>query len=88
MPWSDEDPDADLRIEDDETVESLLDFYRSECAAADAIWTGYAIDDIGHQSNGDDVTLRWVLIHMIEETARHAGHLDLIVEALDGRTGD
>ncbi|HEY3723832.1 MAG TPA: DUF664 domain-containing protein, partial [Acidimicrobiia bacterium] len=45
-------------------------------------------DDIGHQSNGDEVTLRWILVHMIEETARHVGHLDLIVEALDGRTGD
>jgi hypothetical protein len=34
------------------------------------------------------VSLRWVLIHMLEETARHAGHLDLMRERLDGRTGD
>jgi hypothetical protein len=88
VPWSDADPDADLRIEDDETVESLLAFYRTECAAADAIWAEYELDDLGTQSNGSAVTLRWIVIHMIEETARHAGHLDLIVEALDGRTGD
>ena len=34
------------------------------------------------------VTLRWVLVHLLEETARHAGHLDVMREALDGRTGD
>jgi hypothetical protein len=32
--------------------------------------------------------LRWVLVHMIEETARHAGHADLLREAIDGVTGD
>ena len=36
----------------------------------------------------DDVTLRWVRIHMIEETARHLGHLDLLREILDGATGE
>jgi hypothetical protein len=88
VPWSDADPDADLRIKDDETVDSILAFYRAECAAADARWAEFALDDLGTQSNGDAVSLRWIIIHMIEETARHAGHLDLIVEALDGRTGD
>ena len=34
------------------------------------------------------VTLRWILVHLLEETARHAGHLDVIREAIDGRTGD
>jgi len=34
------------------------------------------------------VSLRWVLVHMLEETARHAGHLDLMREQIDGRTGD
>ena len=34
------------------------------------------------------MSIRWILVHMIEETARHAGHLDLIAEGLDGRTGD
>ena len=32
--------------------------------------------------------MRWVLIHMVEETARHAGHLDILRELIDGRTGD
>jgi hypothetical protein len=34
------------------------------------------------------VSLRWILVHMIEETARHAGHLDLMREQIDGKTGD
>jgi Protein of unknown function (DUF664) len=34
------------------------------------------------------VDLRWVLVHMIEETARHAGHMDILREETDGRTGD
>ena len=37
---------------------------------------------------GDAVTLRWVLIHMVEETARHAGHVDILRELIDGMTGD
>ena len=45
VPWTDEDPDADLRIEDDETVDDVLDFYRAECAAADAIWATRSLDD-------------------------------------------
>ncbi len=87
VPWTDDDPDADLRIEDDETVESVIAFYGSECEAADAIWSTHSLDDTG-DDHGRTVSLRWILVHMIEETARHAGHLDLIVEQLDGRTGD
>lgn len=88
VPWTDEDPDADLRIEDDETVESVLAFYRTEYESADAIWAGRALDDIFPSRHHGELSLRWIYIHMIEETARHAGHLDLIVEPLDGRTGD
>jgi uncharacterized damage-inducible protein DinB len=87
VPWSEGDPDAELRIEDDETVDSVLAFYRAECQSADAIWAEHSLDDVA-DDHGRTVSLRWILVHMIEETARHAGHLDLIVEALDGRTGD
>jgi Protein of unknown function (DUF664) len=88
VPWTDEDPDADLRLEDDETVDSVIAFYRTEGAAADAIWAHHALDEaFVHHSLGR-VSLRWIIIHMVEETARHAGHLDLISERLDGRTGD
>jgi hypothetical protein len=45
---------------------------------------------VAHRPNrrGHYFTLRWILLHMIEETARHAGHADLIRESIDGSTGD
>ena len=47
-----------------------------------------ALDDRGTAWFGQEVTLRWVLIHLIEETARHCGHLDILRELIDGATGD
>jgi uncharacterized damage-inducible protein DinB len=84
----DDDPDADLRVRADETTEDVLAFYARARAAADQ-----AIDELDMESTGtawfgDTVTLRWVLIHMVEETARHAGHVDIIRELIDGMTGD
>jgi hypothetical protein len=46
------------------------------------------LEHTGRAWFGDDVTLRWVLVHMLEETARHAGHLDILRELVDGATGD
>ena len=43
---------------------------------------------VGEHGVFGQVSLRWVLVHMIEETARHAGHLDLMREEIDGKTGD
>jgi hypothetical protein len=37
---------------------------------------------------GEQVSLRWIMVHMLEETARHAGHLDLMREEIDGQVGD
>ncbi len=55
---------------------------RIEAAAPD-------LDLTGHQTTwGEDVSLRWVLVHMVEEYARHNGHADLLREGLDGRTGE
>ncbi|MEX2421181.1 MAG: DUF664 domain-containing protein, partial [Actinomycetota bacterium] len=39
-------------------------------------------------TQGDSITLRWIVTHMIEETARHLGHADIMREAIDGSTGD
>jgi hypothetical protein len=44
VPWNDADPDADLRIEPDQTVDSVIAWYRAECDAADAIWTELSLD--------------------------------------------
>jgi hypothetical protein len=46
------------------------------------------IDHLGTAWFGDEVSLRWVMIHMLEEWARHAGHVDVARELIDGRVGD
>ena len=42
----------------------------------------------GTSWDGKTVSMRWVLLHMVEETARHAGHADIVRELIDGTTGD
>jgi len=83
--------DESFVVNDGDTIESVTAEYREECARSKAIIEAAgSLDDLsareaeirGHTS------LRWILIHMLEETARHAGHLDLMREQLDGRTGD
>ena len=88
LPFSDEDPEADLRVTDTDTTEAILAFYTRACAASDAVINNLDIEARGTAWYGDEVTLRWVLIHMIEETARHVGHLDIVRELIDGATGD
>jgi uncharacterized damage-inducible protein DinB len=88
LPFDDDDPDADLRVTAAETTADVVDFYGRARSAADAVISELGMDDLGTAWFGDDVTLRWVLIHMIEETARHAGHMDIVRELIDGSTGD
>lgn len=70
----------------------VFDFYRAQCARSDAILavTPLSAPPRGRHDGplGGEVTdLRWIVLHMIEETARHAGHLDVVRELLDGKTG-
>lgn len=88
-PWTDEDPDADFRLDEDETVASLTAFYKSECQRSrDTVAANPDLDHVVPASRGRMVSLRWILVHMIEETARHAGHADIIREMVDGTVGD
>jgi len=84
----DDTPDADLRIRPDETTEEVLAYYGRARAAADRAIDELQVEDTGTAWFGEAVTLRWVLIHMVEETARHAGHADIIRELIDGMAGD
>jgi hypothetical protein len=88
LPFDDDDPDADLRIEPGETTEDVLAFYGRARAAADRAIGELDIEDTGTAWFGEAVTMRWVLIHMVEETARHAGHVDILRELIDGMAGD
>lgn len=88
LPFDDDDPEADMRPEPHETTADIVAFYRRARAAADAVVAETGLDDVGTSWAGETVSMRWVLIHMLEETARHAGHMDVVRELLDGATGD
>jgi uncharacterized damage-inducible protein DinB len=88
LPDVDADPQADMQVAATETTAEILGFYDRARHAADAAIEATGLDDLGTAWFGDQVTMRWVLIHMLEETARHAGHMDIIRELIDGATGD
>jgi uncharacterized damage-inducible protein DinB len=88
VPWTEQDPDADFRIEPDETAESVLAFYRDQVERARAIVATAQLGDRVKGQAKQPYTLRWILMHMIEETARHAGHADILREQTDGATGE
>ncbi|MEU7554390.1 DinB family protein [Streptomyces sp. NPDC044571] len=80
--------DADFMVEG-VPLARLLQEYDRQCAASNAIIAAHDLDEVGRNRDfkSGSASLRWMLIHMIEETARHAGHLDTIRELLDGETG-
>jgi uncharacterized damage-inducible protein DinB len=87
-PYTTEDPDADWRVEEGETLAGFLEDYRRQCSVSREVLAGV---DLGGEVplRGDrTVSARWVLAHVIEETARHAGQLDVVRELLDGSVGD
>jgi uncharacterized damage-inducible protein DinB len=72
-----------------DTVESVTAAYRDGWQQTDATaFAGTSLDDLCRRPDADPpVSLRWVLMHLLEETARHAGHADILRELTDGRTG-
>jgi uncharacterized damage-inducible protein DinB len=88
LPFDEDDENADLRVTSEETTQDVLAFYGRARAAADQVIAELDMEDTGTAWFGETVSLRWVLIHMIEETARHAGHVDIVRELIDGMTGD
>jgi len=88
LPFDDDDPDADLRVEPEETTAGILAFYGRARATSDRVIDEIGLEETGMAWFGEPVTMRWVLIHMVEETARHAGHVDILRELIDGMTGD
>lgn len=85
-PWTEEDPHGAFVLADDDTLAGLVANYLTECQRSRAAIAGSALDD---RARGEDMTftLRYALAHMVEETARHCGHLDLLRERIDGTTG-
>lgn len=84
-----DDPDADFGDLSGDFQEAL-DTWRAECAAARGVVEAAAsLDQTGTRiSTGEPFTLRWAMLRMISEYARHDGHADLLREAVDGATGE
>ena len=83
------DGDEDFAV-DGASVEEGFGYWRSECDhSREVLATFGSLDDVGSgQTVGAGISVRWTLVHMIEEYARHNGHADLLREAIDGTTGD
>jgi hypothetical protein len=85
-PWTDDDLHSNFRIEPGDSLATIVADYVEECARSRRAVADSCLDD---PARGDDMefTLRYAMIHMIQETARHCGHLDLLRETTDGAVG-
>ena len=88
-PWTDEDPDREMRLGATIPLEKLLAEYDAQSQRYRDLVAGMDPDTPARRalSTGELPTLRWILFHLIEETARHNGHLDILRELADGTTG-
>jgi uncharacterized damage-inducible protein DinB len=78
--------ESEFAPSDDTTIEEVVSDYRIRAARTDAYVRSHRLDERG--VGDQQVTLRWVLLHLINETARHAGHADATREMLDGTVGE
>jgi uncharacterized damage-inducible protein DinB len=94
LPWFDDDAEvnADMWATADETSEEIVELFRFSCAHADATVEALDLDTTRTvpwwPPHRQRVTLHSILVHLIVETARHAGHADIIRELLDGSAGN
>jgi len=93
LPWFEDDaePNADMWATPDESRDYLVSLYRRAWAHADATIDSLPLDAVGHvpwwPEERREVTLHRILVHMIAETHRHAGHADIVRELIDGVVG-
>ncbi|MBA2956056.1 DUF664 domain-containing protein [Nocardioides sp. MAH-18] len=80
------DADFDGAVADDAVVAEAWAAWRAEVAYAEEFQATHAMDVLGQHDDGD-IEMREVVVHLIEEYARHCGHADLLRECIDGRTG-
>jgi uncharacterized damage-inducible protein DinB len=76
-----------FEIPDGWSADDVIAFYRAETAAADAVLDAASSFDLPSRAPIRPTTLRWIVTHLIEEIARHCGHMDITRELLDGRIG-
>ncbi|WP_313022060.1 DinB family protein [Mobilicoccus sp.] len=83
-----EQPEGDWDLTDPARAQDDVAAYLAEVDRAREATARWELDAVARrQRHGRDVSLRWILTHLIEEYARHLGHMDLLRECVDGRTG-
>lgn len=91
MPWLDAEDNADMWATPEETRDDIVGFYRRVWAHSDATVDALSLDAAGQvpwwPPERRDVTLLQILVHVIAETNRHAGHADIVRELVDGAVG-
>lgn len=93
LPWLDDaaEPNADMWATAEESRDEIVGLYRGVWAHSDATIDALALDSLGRvphwPEDRSEVTLHRILVHMIAETHRHAGHADIVRELIDGAAG-
>ncbi len=82
------DPDFEFRTARDESLATVLGRYETACDRSRQTALSCTLDQLGVSETRAPFTLRYVLVHMIEETARHLGHIDILRELTDSASGD
>ena len=92
-PWDSgsDDPDADLWVPADESTDSVLELYRRSAGHADATVDALELDSVGEvpwwPEDKRNPTLHTLMVHLIVDVSRHAGHADILREMIDGSIG-
>lgn len=93
-PWASaplsENPDWEFESALEDSPESIRDLYLAACERSRQAVSGITnldLQTVANNKNGEKWNLRWILVHMIEETAQHAGHMDILKELLQAQSG-
>lgn len=92
-PWFEDGPDGRWQVGAEETTDGVKALFRDECASSRRIVAAARLEDVaasGGRFNPPDPqpTLAWILFHVLQEYARHTGHLDVVRELADGTVGE
>lgn len=85
--WSAEDPGGAFRVSEEDSLSEIIEDYEAACRQSREVLRRHEMEERCRGGDGGQ-SVRWVLVHMIEETGRHCGHLDILRELLDGSIGD
>ena len=91
-PWTDDDndPDREFHFRLDWPLADVVEDYRAMAREHDELIAGMDLDKTGVHTmrDGKPMSMRWIVHHLVEENARHNGHIDIVRELVDGSTGD